>query len=160
MKKDLKPCDVVETRDGDLHILLKGDFEENELAFMDTKTGCFLSFDSYDNNLYNRYGIEKLDIMKVKRFDYSSNAFRALGMIENYKKEEIINWDWIRPEPYNAKIVCIESHTSHFTKGKIYEVKNGVLYGNEDSEFDYNAKSIDEINEQLGSQFIELVEDK
>lgn len=158
-KEDLKPCDVVETRDEDLYILLKGDFWENELAFMDVKNGCYFSFDNYDNNLYNRYGIKGLDIMKVKHFDYSGNAFRALGMIENYAKHKI-DWDWIRPEPYNAKIVCIESQTPHFTKGKIYEVRDGVVYENENERSNYTVvKNINEVNECLMSQFIELVED-
>lgn len=156
-KEDLKLCDVIETREGDLYILLKGDFGGSELAFMDVKIGCFFSFDSCDNNLYDRLGCGEYDIMKVKHFDYSGDAFRALGMIEKHKKQEI-DWDWIRPEPYNAKIVCIKGQTPHFTKGRIYEVNNGVLYGNENSEFDCNAKNIDEINEYLGSKFIELVE--
>lgn len=157
-KEDLKLCDVVETRNGDLYVLLKGDFDGVELAFMNVKTGCFFSFDSCDNNLCDTGGCEKFDIMKVKRFDYSGDAFRALGMVEHHEKCEI-EWDWIRPEPYNAKVVCIEGITSHFTKGRIYEVENGVLYGNKNNEFDVNAKNIDEINERLGSRFIELVED-
>lgn len=157
-KEDLKLCDVVETRNGDLHILLKGDFNKNELAFMDVKTGCYFSFDSYDNNLCDRYGIKEFDVMKVKHFIYSGNAFQALGMIENCKKEEL-DWDWIRPEPYNAKIVCVESLSSHFTKGKIYFVRNGYLY-DKDKQIDHSSyANIDEINDCYYSQLIELVED-
>lgn len=157
-KKDLKLCDVVETREGDLHILLKGDFVRTELAFMDVKTGSYFSFDSCDNNLYDRCGRDEYDIMKVKHFDYSGDAFRALGMIEKHKKQEI-EWDWIRSEPYNAKIVCVESLSCHFTKGRIYFVRNGYLY-DKDKQVDRSSYAdIDEINDCYYSKFIELVED-
>lgn len=160
-KEDLKLCDVVETREGDLHILLKGDFVRTELAFMDVKTGSYFSFDSCDNNLYDRYGRDEFDIMKVKHFDYSGNAFRVLGMIKHHKKQEI-EWDWIRPEPepYNAKIVCVESCSFHFTKGKIYKVENGNLYDDDNQTDCHSYDNIDEINDCYYSKFIELVEDK
>lgn len=155
-KEDLKTCDVVEVRDGDIYILLKGNFMGNELAFMDVEDGCFIGLDSYNNNLCNMND-KNFDIMKVKRFDYTGDVFRALGMIEGYKKQEMV-WDWIRPESYNARIVCINSQTDHFTKGKIYKVENGNLYGNGNKKFDGNVQNIDEVNEGLMSKFIELVE--
>lgn len=161
MKKEyLNLCDVVEMRDGCLYILLKGNFAGTKLVFMDVESGCFARFDNYNSNLCDINGDKEFDIMKVKHFNYSGDAFRALGMIEKHEKQEI-EWDWIRPdELYNARLVCIKGQTPHFTKGRIYEVREGLVYGNENERSNYTVfKNIDEINEYLVSQFIELVED-
>lgn len=53
-----------------------------------------------------------------------------------------LNVDWIElvekaKKPWNGKVVCVDSHSNFFTKGKIYEVKTGYLY--DDSKTPYFA---------------------
>lgn len=66
---------------------------------------------------------------------------------------------------YNGKIVCVNKghERTSFTQGKIYEVKNGIIYADDDVElenliFDRPWKSFDEINETLDPDFVELVD--
>lgn len=60
------------------------------------------------------------------------------------------------PKLLNTKVVCIRSESSDFSKGKLYEVINGVLKGNV---YEYTSyQSVEEINSELVSQFIEFVE--
>lgn len=59
------------------------------------------------------------------------------------------------PKLLNTKVVCIRSESSDFTKGKLYEVINGVLKGNV---YEYTSyQSVEEINSELVSQFIEFL---
>lgn len=64
-----------------------------------------------------------------------------------------------KPKYYTGKVICTNSVTSAFTKGKIYKVNNGVL----DSDagcFQYHRfKSFDDILVVLATEFIELIED-
>ena len=71
-----------------------------------------------------------------------------------------------KPKGYTHKIVCISSSGVHFTLGKIYEAKEGELKSDLGRIFRKGSidtmpyKNIDEINEDLSSQFIELVEEE
>lgn len=68
-----------------------------------------------------------------------------------------------KPEYYNGKVVCTMGSCFH-TKGKVYEVKDGVI--NDDSPCTglYNPghpkKTLEELGEPDGPQFIPFVEDK
>lgn len=60
---------------------------------------------------------------------------------------------------FSGKVVCIKAVTDEFTTGKIYEIKDGVIY----SDFGVRVtskliSSVDELNGRLLSQFVEIVE--
>lgn len=159
-KNDLRYCDVVETRNGHTYILLKGNFEDNDTVFMNINTGSFLRF-NHNNDLTSEDS--HFDIMKVKHFKYSGNAFRDLGMIRGYSEEKI-TWDWERKfEYYNCKVVCINSNnSSYFTKGKVYKVEKGIVDNDGHTESHYfgsQIKNIDDLNSRSSIKFIELAED-
>lgn len=154
-KTELKYCDVVEIRDGSICILLKGNFEDKDTVFMDINTGSFVSF-NHNDDLTSEDSY--FDIMKVKHFKYSGDAFRALGMIRGCSKKKI-TWDWEREKKYNSKVVCIESHNKFFTKGKIYKVEEGDIYDDEGDLHYMKIENLNDLNENSSQKFIELVED-
>lgn len=162
-KTDLKYCDVVEMRNGEIYILLKGGFKGNDSAFMNVRTGCYVSFDYRDGVVCCDYSSD-YDIMKVKHFKYPGDAFRTLGMLENYPKKEI-EWDWERKKYYDGKIVCVNNDKATcFTKGKIYTIKDGVLTDDiRDTNLTHYSqqriKSFNDIKEYFNNTFIELVGD-
>lgn len=67
------------------------------------------------------------------------------------------------PKLYNTKIVCVKT-AGDFTEGKIYEVKDGFLFNDKGKKFGKGLingdqyKNIKEINNDLTSSFIEVVE--
>lgn len=71
-----------------------------------------------------------------------------------------------KPKGYTHKIVCISSAGEHFIAGKIYEVKEGELRTETGEIFrsgmldDIPYSNLDEINKDLRSKFIELVEEE
>lgn len=71
----------------------------------------------------------------------------------------------VEQKGYTHKIVCISSAGEHFIAGKIYEVKEGELRTETGEIFrsgmldDIPYSNIDEINKDLRSKFIELVEE-
>lgn len=72
--------------------------------------------------------------------------------------ERLINPEPEKPKYYNGKVVCIDSKTSRFTKGKIYVVTNGNLNSN-DGVYEYHRfTSFADIQGTLASEFIELAE--
>lgn len=157
-KEDLKLCDVVELGDGSKYILIKGDFEDNVIAFMDIKNGRYISFGEYNDDLFHKEH-QNFDIMKVKRFKYSGEAFRALGMIKN-RSAYTFDWDWERGlEYYNGKLVCVESSSVNMTKGKIYKSENGRIYDDEGDLWRTGIKNLEDLHNKTSCRFIELVED-
>lgn len=62
---------------------------------------------------------------------------------------------------YNGKIVCINSGSDTFTKGKLYEVKNGCIL-NDDGQQYCGLNDINTINAimeaTIGATFIEFIE--
>lgn len=157
-KEDLKPCDVVELGDGSKYILIKGDFDINKTVLMNTGTGCYLNFDYYRDDLTHGYN-SSWNIMKVKHFKYSGDAFRALGMIK-YRSAYSFDWDWERSlEYYNGKLVCVESSSVNMTKGKIYKSENGKIYDDEGGLWRMEIKNLEHLHNTTSCRFIELVED-
>lgn len=59
---------------------------------------------------------------------------------------------------WNAKVVCVRSKSKCYTKGKIYEVKNGSITNNIGEDLIHSFESIDELNAWAESKFIEVVE--
>lgn len=61
----------------------------------------------------------------------------------------------------NGKVVCVNDDGGAFTKGRIYEVRNGHIVVEDGKDGIKNcerAKNIDDINRQFISEFIKLVE--
>lgn len=83
-------------------------------------------------------------------FDFNIGAKLAFERLTNPEPE--------KPKYYSGKIVCTKSLTSSFTKGKIYEVKNGVLYSDDGQYKDPLFTSFYEILASMASEFVELVE--
>lgn len=157
-KEDLKLCDVVELGDGSKYILIKGDFDINKTVLMNIGTGCYLNFDYYRDDLTQGYN-SSWNIMKVKHFKYSGDAFRALGMIK-YRSAYSFDWDWERSlEYYNGKLVCVESSSVNMTKGKIYKSENGKIYDDEGGLWRMEIKNLEHLHNTTSCRFIELVED-
>lgn len=157
-KEDLKVCDVVELENGEVKIMLQGNFEDNVIAFMDIKNGRYISFGEYNDDLFHKEH-QIFDIMKVKRFKYSGEAFRALGMIKN-RSAYTFDWDWERGlEYYNGKLVCVESSSVNMTKGKIYKSENGRICDDEGDLWRIGIKNLEHLHNKTSCRFIELVED-
>lgn len=157
-KEDLKLCDVVELGNGSKYILIKGDFDINKTVLMNTGTGCYLNFDYYRDDLTHGYN-SSWNIMRVKHFKYSGDAFRALGMIK-YRSAYSFDWDWERGlEYYNGKLVCVESSSVNMTKGKIYKSENGKIYDDEGGLWRMEIKNLEHLHNTTSCRFIELVED-
>ena len=70
-----------------------------------------------------------------------------------------------KPKGLNMDIVCIKSKSGHFTDGKKYEVRDGYFITDNGVKLGKGAcneqpyKTLDEIEEELASKFIELVEE-
>lgn len=67
-------------------------------------------------------------------------------------------------QKYNARLVCVNENGGTFVQGRIYEVRDGLLYlGDDKYGSDYSNerpfKSLKEINEIMSSDFIELKEE-
>lgn len=58
---------------------------------------------------------------------------------------------------WNAKVVCVIPQEPYFTKGKIYNVRNGFIEDNKEHVVG-KYKTIKQINDGLFAQFIEIVE--
>lgn len=84
-------------------------------------------------------------------FDFNTGAKLAFERLTNPEPE--------KPKYYTGKVVCVSPHTSFYTKGKIYEIKDGV--GKDDTGDTTTCrpvKSFEEFNQKMISEFIELVE--
>lgn len=100
----------------------------------------------FDKNYY-----DELKYIDFKDFDQSESDQSEPEKIELAERK-----------PYNAKLVCVDdNHAPDFTKGKIYEVKDGMLHGNchtfSTDAFDKKPfESLDQINDMMRPDFIEL----
>ena len=84
-------------------------------------------------------------------FDFKTGAKLAF--------ERLINPEPEKPKYYTGKVVCVSAFSPLFTKGKVYEIKNGV--GKDDVGniiLIHRPKSFAEFSQNLKSKFIELVE--
>lgn len=143
----LKPGMVVEYVNGEFAMVFEN--AQNKLFFI-ASDGMQISVSGYDENLVNDcsdVSISKIYGLRRTEYDLNDISTHCRGLL------------WERGNLYNAKLVCVESYTSYFTKGKIYEIENGLLYGNRNRKLNSVFKNIAEINVNLLSKFIELVED-
>lgn len=162
-KSDLKNGAIVETRDGDINILLfdsyVDEYDSAESLLVSLKRGDYLRFAGYDENL-KYYGDSNFDIMKVAQSDYVGDDIRnhILKWNEN-------DWTWIRDEEkskyFTGKVVCIDCRNDFLTKGKIYEFKDGLSIDDENNVFPFTKDritDIDNLNKRMCSEFIEIKE--
>ena len=90
------------------------------------------------------------------KFDFYYGTGLAIERLTGYKSEP-------EPEPvvtrkpkyYSGKVVCVENY-SCFTVGKVYTIKDGVLYSDAGEHFD-SIEDIDWLNKHFNSQFIKFV---
>ena len=161
-KSDLKNGAIVETRDGDLSILLFDSYINEDIGtkslLVSLKSGGFLPFPNYDEDLKD-CDCSNFDIMKVAQSEYVGDDIR--NHIINHNDE----WTWIRDEEkskyFTGKVVCIDCKNDFLTKGKIYEFKDGLSIDDENDVFPYTKNGItdiDDLNDRFFSEFIEIKE--
>lgn len=84
-------------------------------------------------------------------FDFNTSAKLAF--------ERLINPEPEKPKYYTGKVVCVTPFTSFYTKGKVYEIKDGVGKNDEGNKMTNRpVKSFAEFRQNMVSKFIELVE--
>lgn len=101
------------------------------------------------NTSTGKTGVAKCN--PADEFDFNTGAKLAF--------ERLINPEPEKPKYYSGKVVCVSPHTSLYTKGKIYEIKDGV--GKDDTGDTMTrrpVKSFEEFNRRMLSEFIELAE--
>ena len=74
---------------------------------------------------------------------------KAVGKVNDTAIKEL---EW-----FNGKVVCIQSASPSFTRGKIYQVTNGELADNEGFVYE-RFTDVVEMNRRMNSRFIEVVE--
>lgn len=89
-------------------------------------------------------------------FNFDTGAVLALTRLTGIEPK-IVSAEPEKPKYFTGKIVCVNSINKWFTKGKIYNVDNGVFKDNEGDEHK-RFKSVEQLNKIYMSQFIELVE--
>lgn len=91
----------------------------------------------------------------------TEEAIAALGGKWVEVKEEV-SFKLKKINPYNGKVICIfATEIERFTKGNIYEVKDGVLCDDSDGVYSYwnvPFESVEQINEYCNSEFAEIKE--
>lgn len=84
-------------------------------------------------------------------FDFNTGAKLAF--------ERLINPEPEKPKYYTGKVVCVTPFTSFYTKGKVYEIKDGVGKNDDGNKMTNRpVKSFAEFRQKMVSEFIELVE--
>lgn len=86
---------------------------------------------------------------KYERLAGKNNEFAVALELLNRANEESAT--------YNAKVVCIESRSSWWTKGRIYDVDGGYIVDDE-GDHSHQLKSLDDLNEYASAEFIEIVD--
>lgn len=102
-----------------------------------------------ENTATGKTGVAKCN--PADEFDFNIGAKLAFERLTNPEPE--------KPKYYTGKVVCVSPHNSFYTKGKIYEIKDGV--GKDDTGDTMTCrpvKSFEEFNQKMISKFIELVE--
>lgn len=94
----------------------------------------------------------------LSTFEEFSEALR--GKWVEVKKE--VSFKFKEIKPYNGKVICIfATEIERFTKGNIYEVKDGILCDDSDGIYSYwnvPFENVGQINEYCSSEFAEIKE--
>mgnify|MGYP000854485810 CR=1 FL=1 len=91
------------------------------------------------------------DIWCTAANENEANAQALTDELEKLKNQS-------KSEGYNRKIVCVKGYEGLFTKGRVYQVRNGKITDNSGRENEFVHTGIDEINNSYISDFVELVE--
>ena len=87
-------------------------------------------------------------------FDFMTGVKLALERLSQPEEE--------KPKYFNGKVVCVEKKNDFFTKGKIYEFKNGMSVDDVGDNFPFASgpiKSVEDLSHGgVKSKFIEIVE--
>ena len=101
------------------------------------------------NTATGKTGVAKCN--PADEFDFKTGAKLAF--------ERLINSEPEKPKYYTGKVVCVSPFSCLFTKGKVYEIKDGVGKDDEGNIIlIHRPKSFAEFSQSLKSKFIELVE--
>lgn len=110
----------------------------------------------------NTFGILKRDGKEVKRSSAECSPEDTYSLETGAR---LVIERLFAPEPYNHKLVCTRG-AGHFRMGKLYEVKDGILYGDVGYETGIGFcppyilfTNLDEVNKEMASKFIEYVEE-
>lgn len=95
-------------------------------------------------------------LKKLRTLEYELNEI--IEAIEE-KDEEIKEIGEQPEELYNGKVVCIDSRSSCFTKGKIYEFKDGITLDDEGDCTDL-YRDFEHFNNDYCSEFIQVTEEE
>ena len=136
---------------GDEGFILKSrslDFESSEVN-MTISIGNIYLISEYESIL----GAVAVKIRKIN--EHRDNDRVTYGTVLKCIKHE-------EPKYYSGKVVCIDARTNEFTKGRIYEVKNGRMKTDlshivEPGDLSPYT-SFENLTLKLASKFIELVE--
>lgn len=72
---------------------------------------------------------------------------------------ELVKPELEKPKYYTGKVVCVSPFSPFYTKGKVYEIKDGVGKNDAgDRMTNHPVKSFEEFSQKMISEFIELVE--
>lgn len=102
--------------------------------------------------LYNGNSKLKETVAKLNPADkYDANIGAKLAFGRLMSRE-------VKPEPYNAKIVCVDNSAIDyfFTTRKIYEIEDGLMHTDKDS-ITIHVKGLDDFN-GCKSKWLEIVE--
>ncbi len=101
------------------------------------------------NTSTGKTGVAKCN--PADEFDFNTGAKLAFERLTNPEPE--------KPKYYTGKVVCVSAFSDFFTKGKVYEIKDGVgKCGDGTKTTRTPVKSFEEFNQKMLSEFIELVE--
>lgn len=101
------------------------------------------------NTATGKTGVAKCN--PADEFDFNTGAKLAFERLTNPEPE--------KPKYYTGKVVCVSAFSDFFTKGKVYEIKDGVGKDDEGTQITHKpVKSFKEFNQKMVSEFIELVE--
>lgn len=101
------------------------------------------------NTATGKTGVAKCN--PADEFDFNIGAKLAF--------ERLINPEPEKPKYYTGKVVCVSAFSDFFTKGKVYEIKDGVGKCDDGTKTTHTpVKSFEEFNQKMVSEFIELVE--
>lgn len=102
-----------------------------------------------------------IPIEKYIKFETSTYYLGFLKTLIDYASKPL---EPEKPKYYSGKVVCIDARTNEFTKGKIYEVKNGRMKTDHPSIVEPQGfspySSFADLALKLASKFIELVENE
>lgn len=104
------------------------------------------------NTATGKTGVAKCN--PADEFDFNTGAKLAFERLTNSEPEKPK-----KPKYYTGKVVCVTPFTSFYTKGKVYEIKDGVGKNDEGNKMTNRpVKSFAEFRQNMVSKFIELVE--